>query len=570
MSNSILITLGHNSSVIFFNGKSKPIGYEEERLNQVKSCSAFPQLSLNKIIEEVGENAIINSTVYVSHWFDNFDLKTTKNKYFDCDKFLDFTRQYDLKVVSLNKDFTHHDAHAYSGRAFLKYNNDFVFPSKGFHYIVADGFGNNQEVLSVYHQRGSVASEPTLVARLYGYKNSIGLMYQFATSYCGMKENQDEYKFLGYESNIKKALKNPEKQIHIIKEKAVTFANDIVLSLTSEITKKSKTLDLIDLHDLQVARDFYRDVFNSVLVATDCEIEHIRTVIVYFIQQVVENVLAILIDWYEIENIVLSGGCFYNVKLNNKVLKTVEGLVSVIPLAGDQGCAIGLYDKYNNEKQTFNFSDLCFGNRKIKYTDLEKNVPQVIFSSNRESFESTVSLLINDNCIVNVLSGEMEFGPRALCNTSTLALPTQENVDYINHLNGRNTVMPMAPVMLEKNISMFRDQKSLSRVIGSNEYMIMTHDFALHYQFDINYKGVTHKYPTHDVYSGRPQIIKEADKRPIRRILENVKSQCLINTSFNTHGTPILYSVENCIEDFKKQRVLDYENRTYLIILTNE
>jgi len=50
------------------------------------------------------------------------------------------------------------------------------------------------------------------------------------------------------------------------------------------------------------------------------------------------------------------------------------------------------------------------------------------------------------------VSGNMEFGPRALCNTSTLSLPYAENVEIINSLNKRNTVMPMAPVCLSKNL----------------------------------------------------------------------------------------------------------------------
>jgi carbamoyltransferase len=142
----------------------------------------------------------------------------------------------------------------------------------------------------------------------------------------------------------------------------------------------------------------------------------------------------------------------------------------------------------------------------------------------------------------------MEFGPRALCNTSTLALPTAENVDIINQLNERNTVMPFAPVILEENLSMFEDSE---RIIGSLQYMIMTLD----YKFDPSPElmGVMHKYPMMHTYSGRPQVIPMSSTKPIRDILIGLKTytQALINTSLNVHGRPIVYSLADAIDDFE-------------------
>ena len=59
----------------------------------------------------------------------------------------------------------------------------------------------------------------------------------------------------------------------------------------------------------------------------------------------------------------LAGGLFYNVKLNNSLAKIVNH-ICICPLAGDQGAAIGMYEFYN--PNTFDFSDLCIGLRHMK------------------------------------------------------------------------------------------------------------------------------------------------------------------------------------------------------------
>ena len=55
--------------------------------------------------------------------------------------------------------------------------------------------------------------------------------------------------------------------------------------------------------------------------------------------------------------------------------------------------------------------------------------------------------------MVNIVTNRMEFGPRALLSTSTLFLPTKENAEKNNRMNGRNEVMPFAPVCLEKELT---------------------------------------------------------------------------------------------------------------------
>ena len=561
--NALMVSLGHNSSALFYDGVNKPVGYEEERLNGLKSCSAFPILAIEKIIEEVGEKAFEGATLMVSHWFDSYDFANFKEKYFDAQYVSQLMKKYNMKNASLSGDFTHHDAHAYSSKAFLKYslrkNHSYAIDGS-MHYIVADGFGNKQEVLSIYKDDPQ-SPELKLLSRIYGYNNSLGLLYQYATSFCNMKENQDEYKFLGYEANILDVAS--EKDLQLILSTALAFSE----SYMSNFSKDPADFTFgsyINLHDLDVTKKsmylFFHNVIKQIGRKDDTTT---RIIIGHLIQTIVETILSKIIAVFEIKNVCLSGGCFYNVKLNNSILKNVSGYVCVIPLAGDQGAAIGLYER---QIGAFDFDDLCYGNRNLR-SDI-KNSKRIIIAKSEEEFVATVITLLESNKIVNILTGSMEFGPRALCNTSTLALPTKVNVDYINKLNSRNTVMPMAPVILDFNVNaLFDDKDAINRTVGSNDYMIMTHDFNDEAAASEKYAGVRHKYPDKSRYSGRPQIINSKSDKPIRKILTGVKSLCLINTSFNTHGTPILYSLGQCIFDFQKQNANDDLKINYLVVL---
>lgn len=537
----LLLTLGHNSSAIGISNNGNIFGYEEERFTRHKSESSFPKNSIVKILVENSAEYINN--VYISHWYDNFDFLNEEKynlKHWDYKFF-----KNKLKLVTLSKNFTHHDAHAYS---VLKYYNDNAkgLSSDGYHIIVADGFGNLQEVVSIYLCKNNI---PELVDRFYGYNNSLGLLYQYATSFCGMKEHQDEYKFLGYESKIQST-----RHIEIlnnISDKAVeNMLNSMILSRSPK-----RENEYINLNDLNSAKSLFINTYNSVLKITETKdyIDHFKkTVIGYFVQAVVEKVMNSIIEKYNIKKLMLSGGLFYNVKLNNQLSKQVDS-ICVNPLAGDQGASIGLYYKYNPTSK-FKYDNLFWGKRYLdcNFSKIQDN-KHICYSNNKEIFADIIVAKLRNNEIVNVVCGNMEFGPRALCHTSTLALPTSENVYIINQLNCRDTVMPMAPVILAEDKDYFFRQ--YNNIIGSDKHMIIACD----YNHDIDcknnlYNGIVHNYPYPNdfIYSGRPQIIYD-NNHYIYSVLKKLDIKALINTSFNVHGKPVVFSIDQALDDFNFQ-----------------
>ena len=515
MSQDLLLTLGHNSSAIAITEGKIYAGYEEERLSRVKSDSSFPQLA----IDQIGLGFYDN--IYVSHWHPFCSLNEMKRKHW----------RYDLlpshnNLVSLDMDFTHHDAHMMSAQAFAGKELPNAWT------IVADGFGNFGETMSIYDTNGE------LVKRLFGYGRSLGLMYQYAVANLGMKMNEDEYKLLGYESQISEIRAiELNRTIDGIVDNFIRHYNSVYLYEDDDPLYDISALVQTQAHWDEILEPCKRD----------------KVSVAYVVQTALERILKFVVMSYNMEDVILVGGVFLNVKANNRILNIVPGKVAVMPLSGDQGAAIGLYKRANPEWVMP--ESLAWGWRKL--TPIKR--PRTICFDNKDKMARQLLDLLRKDCIVNVIQGPMEFGPRALCNTSTIAMPTPKNVEYINKINGRSTIMPMGPVVNALIAPIiFPD---LDRVVKSADYMVTALDY---HDLKPGYMGAAHEYPFNEGFSGRPQLIT-ANHRVLGKAIDVF--HILINTSFNIHGVPICYDsddIETCI-DYQQER--DTDNRVYTLIL---
>lgn len=567
--NFLLISLGHNSSAIFVDNsdpqQQEIIGYEQERLSGIKADSQFPRDAINEITKHVSSNKFRGCCVLISHWF-NFGPHLTANKYITQND-IDWLRYICGSDIHMcERGFTHHDAHAYSAYEFFKYHRSNYDVKGPIMCLVVDGFGNNGEILSLYTT--DEIKGISLVRRVYGYDASLGLMYQYATAFVGMKENQDEYKFLGYEAHIdeyvdKQQLDTIDHLIETQKEQLIKW-----FDTHSKEPEYYPSNEVIDFKLLNKVREDWNEVFTDVLDSigfkSDKTCFAARCIIAYFIQQLCERTLVAWLNGnYNPENLIVAGGVFYNVKLNQTLCeKCAQKLFSVMPLAGDQGAAIGMYAKYCNRQ--FEFGNLCWGKR--NFYNVEKLVKQkqdkntrlvyakIKSSAELENVQENIARLIADNNIVNLVIGNMEFGPRALCHTSTLFLPTSENIHCNNVMNGRNEVMPCAPVCTRDNAGeLFTCDSRLDSVVGSDKYMICTHTYAK--QYSSHYGGVMHKKPLEDSFTGRPQIVDISEF--IYEVLDLVEQitdyKALVNTSFNVHGRPIAFDTISILQNYEYQ-----------------
>ena len=534
---SLYISLGHNSSCVLAKGMSIIVGFEQERLDRVKSSSAYPRLAIDRCEMYAGEPI---EAAYVGHWFDDFGLKDSK--YLD----MEHLRSVTKNIVGLSPEFTHHDSHAQSAMSFYRSVSGREFEDADI--VVLDGFGNRQECLSVYEVSGLPGTRPKLKHRTYGYRRSLGLMYQYTTSYLGLKMHQDEYKLLGYESHVLEYMTHGKAAE--VKARIAEQARDHVeIMLFAEAKPAPQYGDLIDREELENAKTMWferaakwRKMFDHRLSE-----DGVRACIAFCAQTFLEECVVELIDRLcpvpmgkPAPALILTGGCFYNVKLNRRIMVDTQRRIFPHPLAGDQGAAMGHYPGLYSK-------DLSWGDRAI----LGRNgqLPVGVEMVGRDRWAMRAVELIESDRIVNVVRDGMEFGPRALCNTTTFALPTRENVRRINALNERDEFMPMAPVLTASAANSMFVNFDYARTTYANRFMITTCAFAVKPPAQL--MGVAHKDPVDEFYTARPQVVN--DFSDLGRMLQQFPHETLINTSFNYHGEPIVWSEDDACKTHEMQ-----------------
>lgn len=521
--NALVLSLGHNSSAILVSDDRIVAGYETERLTGKKSDSIFPELPIRELqrrFELVGP-----TDLYVSHWELFGEIDRNMPKHWDPKVIREVSAGG--HVFSVNPAFTHHDAHAWSAVAFV--GDEFPrSPSDSAYVFVMDGFGTFGEHMSFYRYIDGI---PVLLERKYGFGSSLGLLYQYTTAFIGMKQNQDEYKLLAFEAHIDEYAKFRKK----IDEQVVSWS-EYYMKAVSAYMEPDKTDPMLNVGALPNTAENVAGMLSSVIksLGTTLDERGRRIVCSYFTQRIVEEVVTYFVDKYQPKNLILVGGLFYNVKINNLVTSKVPGLTSIMPLAGDQGAGLGVYKAIN---PSFEWpGHLFWGPRDLDRKSYEgaNEMGLLYFDDEDEAFEE-IDEQLRTNFLVNVVRGPMEFGPRALCNTSTLARPDLTTAATINHLNNRTNEMPFAPVMTADQATIYLE--NCDKVHKSLDYMICTRDFRKGTHLDL--PGASHKYPDGDRYSARPQITE--DPR-ITELLDRYGP--LINTSFNYHGVPIVCTDE--------------------------
>jgi predicted NodU family carbamoyl transferase len=523
----LAISLGHNSSAVLIKDGRVLAGYEEERFTGVKSESQFPINAIDALRKRYRLPNDVDS--YLGHWFIDSRLPATSNKHLNWQYLQD---AFPNGVIeSLSPDLTHHDSHLESAMVFAEPFEE------TYHCLVADGFGSFGECMSMYEVSGR---KYRLLHRVFGFEKSMGMLYQYATAFMGMKMHNHEYKMLAYEVHLHDVLEPWEVQNlkQIAHDEAMRYVKMThSLKLTSEF---DPVTDLAALPNIQLAiNKMLTRMLGDMNMLTASQHDQ-RIVVSWFVQHVVEMVITTYVALYHPTNLLVVGGLFYNVKLNHILANRVPGRFCAMPLAGDQGAALGVYQAHKGDlvwPET-----LCWGDRNLNFEGME--IPEGFYVMKEPEATAFIDHRLRTEGWINLVRGKMEFGPRALCNTSTIAIPEVRITADINRANDRTMEMPMAPVMT-------RDQANLhfsdcSKIHKSLEYMIVTRTY-LPGEAD-RMRGAAHYYPEENVFTGRPQITED----PMMVHLLN-RHGPLVNTSFNFHGVPIVNTEAQILDTHRKQ-----------------
>lgn len=529
MSKSLVLTLGHNASAIVVRDGQILGGYEEERFSKIKSDSSFPRKSIDRLIHYFGASF---DDICIGHWFTNGIL--SNNKYID----MDYLNALSGQINSISEGLTHHDTHLLSAQVFAKH---YGMPAEHT-AIVADGFGTYGECISVYD---CTTLGYILRSRYFGYGKSLGMLYQYATAYLEMKMHNHEYKMLGYEAHI-----------HEVADAATLSRLNEIIALDSRAWVKSMYNDFVEKDTdpivnkaaLAATQESIANRLDGVLEQlerTDCSLADKRVLISYYVQGIVEAVMAAIVELERPKNLLVAGGLFYNVKLNHKLSNMVEKFCAM-PLAGDQGAGLGVYHGVHGDLTWP--GHVAWGHRDLY--NIGKDIPR-IFEVDAGEAVSIAMEQLQKNKMVNIVRGSMEFGPRSLCNTATIAIPDMATVERINAMNDRTSIMPMAPAMTRAQANEYL--VDCDKIVGSLDYMIVTRDVKPEKVELIT--GASHAYPIEDRATCRPQIVDDNDL--VMTTLLNEFGP-LINTSFNYHGVPIVFDKETIEYSHTKQNESDF------------
>lgn len=247
--------------------------------------------------------------------------------------------------------------------------------------------------------------------------------------------------------------------------------------------------------------------------------------------------------------IALAGGFFANVKVNQKINEYLPfDEIYVVPCMGDNGIGLGaaiLKSVELGEFQNHRWDDVFLGkgytNQEI-WDELDLDEFKVKPLDPKYLAEKLV-----EGKLVGLFRGRAEYGPRALGNRTILCDPRKkENHEYINKKLKRNEIMPFAPIVMAEHIS---DVCYAYKSVRAAEFMTLCFTVKEHWQ---------DKIPAviqNDDATCRAQTVFKERNEFCWNVLEEFRKltgvPVLLNTSFNSHGEPIINAPKHAIDHFR-------------------
>tara|TARA_Y100000590_G_scaffold459175_2_gene615609 strand:+ start:433 stop:2106 length:1674 start_codon:yes stop_codon:yes gene_type:complete len=547
--------------------------FEEERLNRIKHWAGIPLKSIEQCMNH--QNLTINNIDFItvnSNPYSNFTRKIlytikSKNLLRNLKSFLG--RQ--SKKLSLKKEiekyfgkklrakifrFDHHLSHIGSS-----------YYLSGFKEATAvsiDGFGDFCSIAVASCKNNNIK----IIKRSY-YPNSLGVFYEGITQFLGFLNYGDEYKVMGlsaygkpvYEELLDKLIKFDEDHFIVLDlsyfqhtSKDFQYKFDGEPKSTNLIDKK-KLLDLLKINENNLNQF---EIKSNIAASAQKIYEKI-----FF--KIINKSLQLNLS----QNLVLSGGCVMNCLANGKLIEKSKFKNIFVPYCpGDNGGALGSAALLNRDKLLpESFKNPYLGIRKKNKDDkfIEIIKQKKLFFKKYDDFqkinEKIVFMLTNEKIIANYREN-MEFGSRALGNTSILCDPRLKNAkDIINSkVKVRESFRPFAPSILEEDVEEWFENKLES------PYMSFVVKFKLKKKNLV--PAVCHVDNT-----GRLQTVNKEINPSFYDLIKQFKDKTgipmILNTSFN-ENEPIVESEERAIETYLRTSIDYLAINNYLISKNSE
>ena len=541
---------GHNCGATIIKNGELIASVLEERLVRTKNAIGYPRKSINEVLKLSGLLAYeIDEFVYASNFMHNAKHLKDKKKWYkagyveqelDSGKTKEYLKAvYDLRHnerinilenhLKINKEkiyfVEHHLAHA----AAAYYGSNFDRKQKIL-ILTCDGAGDGiSATVSIGHKNK--------IKRISATKRSasIGKIYSRVTHYLGFEPWEHDYKIMGMapygnKEYAKKIEKVFEKVSKIKNDTDIFFSNPSKLNASYLFNYFEKNLSL--------------NRFDNICLGVQIFLEN---QLINWVQNCIKKT--------NIQNLALGGGVFMNVKANQKImdLNKVKNLF-VFPSCGDESLSMGAawhrYYKAKPKEFLPKFKNIYVGREYDENYTINviknnfKNKKKYKFKKIKD-IEIKSAELLAENKIIARFSSRSEWGARALGNRSILSNPSSiSNIEKINNMiKKRDFWMPFAPSILEEDLK---------------KYFVKQKSIDLRYM-TVSLKSIKNKNIDAGLHprdkTGRVQIVNKKLNPKYYRLIKEFKSitgvSAILNTSFNIHGKPIVYSPYDAIIAFK-------------------
>ncbi|AYF72974.1 carbamoyltransferase [Nocardia yunnanensis] len=422
----------------------------------------------------------------------------------------------------------HHIAHAMTGY--------YLAGMKDSAFLVSDGRAERYSAVlgEIRDGRIRIFDESTI-----GTENSIGLLFSAITRFLGFVPNNDEYKVMGLSGYARPPVPNP-------------FVEDLVELLPQGRYRFRTPLATDDPRGLDPVFERYFGPFDDSLEYQ----ARVAAAAQELLGVVTNHQLRALESKSDLNHLLFEGGVALNC-LNNTPL--FEGSrfeeMAVSFGASDTGITIGAAvrawidyseDWAQRDQPPVNpYLGPEFDDSAIE-TALREFDDRVGWTRlTDDEIVDQVAKLLTEKVVIGWYEGRLEHGPRALGHRSILANPSFPDIkDVINtRVKHREPFRPFAPLVLEE------DAPKIFEMGRKTRSPYMTFVFPVRPKYQDVIPGATHVDGT-----SRVQTLTDRDTPRLAGLLRRFTAltdvPCLINTSFNVAGEPIVCTPADALNCF--------------------
>lgn len=398
------------------------------------------------------------------------------------------------------------------------------------------------------------------------YPHSLGLLYSAFTYFAGFRVNSGEYKLMGL------APYGQPKYSDLIYKHLLDLREDGSFRLNMDYFGY--------LDGVAMTNDRFADLFGGPARRAESEISQREMDMARSIQEVTEEIVLRMARHARKltgeKNLCLAGGVALNCVANGRLLR--EGIFDHIwmqPAAGDAGGALGAaLIVAHAVKDLPRLADNQHDRMKGSYLgpDFSDDETEMYLKANGYNAEKlspaewapTLARLIDEQKVVGLVQGRMEFGPRALGGRSIIGDARSPKMQSVMNLKikYRESFRPFAPACLEERVGDYFDLNEPS------PYMLLVAPVredrrkkpegyeSMAIRDRVNQERSDVPAITHVDYSARVQTVSR-DTNPrfydlIKEFEKRTGYGIVINTSFNVRGEPIVCTPEDAYRCFMR------------------